>query len=272
MKKIFTTIVSFLLTLCFIYITISNSFNTQKTFATTGTDSSSLSTKEISWFFKPRSDGLPAGIPGSTSELIKKFDAYYLGDTANKTLYLTFDEGYENGYTPIILDILKKQNVPAAFFVVKPYITTNPDIIQRMVNEGHLVCNHTVHHPSMATVLDEDKFNEELRGVEKSFEELTNKSMPKYFRPPMGKYSERSLYYTKNYGYKTIFWSFAYCDWDPKKQPSHDYAKKIIQQRTHNGGIILLHAVSKTNMEILDEMLTEWKNNGFIFKTLDDLP
>lgn len=140
-----------------------------------------------------------------------------------------------------------------------------------MVAEGHLVCNHSNHHPSMASIADQDKFNKELSDVEEAFEALTNKKMPKYFRPPMGKYSERSLQYTQAYGYKTIFWSFAYADWDTKNQPSLEFAKKRILDRTHNGAIILLHAVSKTNAEILDSVITEWKKQGYELKTLDEL-
>jgi peptidoglycan-N-acetylmuramic acid deacetylase len=236
------------------------------------TEKRDTKTLERGWFYQPKNDGTPSGEPEEILTLIKNHSAYYLGNTDKKELYLTFDEGYENGYTEKILDILKKHEVKAAFFVVKPYITSNENIIKRMVDEGHLVCNHTVHHPSMASIKDESKFIEELSGVEKAFEEVTGKTMPKYFRPPMGKYSELSLQYTANYGYKTIFWSFAYDDWKPNKQPNEDYAKKKILTRTHNGAIILLHAVSKTNADILDYIITEWKKSGYELKSLDELP
>lgn len=229
-------------------------------------------TKEYNWYFQPRNDNTPPEGPKETSELLSKYQCYYLGDTSEKVLYLTFDEGYEAGYTAPILDVLKKHNVKAAFFVVKPYITTNPDLIKRMVDEGHLVCNHSARHPSMASIVDEEKFKDELSDVEESFENITGKKMSKYFRPPMGKYSDLSLQYTQNYGYKTIFWSFAYMDWLTDKQPSHETAKKRIIQRTHNGGIMLLHAVSKTNAEILDDIITQWKSQGYELKTLDELP
>ena len=231
-----------------------------------------LSTKEYNWYFQPRNDNTPPEGPKETSKIISNYQCYYLGDTSKKVLYLTFDEGYEAGYTAPILDILKKHNVKAAFFVVKPYITANPELIKRMVQEGHLVCNHSNHHPSMATIVDAEKFNRELSDVEVAFENITGKKMSKYFRPPMGKYSELSLQYTKNYGYKTIFWSFAYMDWLIDKQPSQESAKKRIMQRTHNGGIMLLHSVSKTNAEILDDVITQWKNQGYELKTLDELP
>ncbi|MBU3112434.1 delta-lactam-biosynthetic de-N-acetylase [Clostridium lacusfryxellense] len=231
-----------------------------------------LNTKEYSWYFQPKNDNTPPDGPKETGNLMSKYDCYHLGDTSKKVLYLTFDEGYEAGYTTPILDILKKHNVKAAFFVVKPYITSSPDLIKRMVAEGHLVCNHSNHHPSMASIQDEAKFSKELSDVEEAFENVTHQKIAKYFRPPMGKYSELSLYYTKNLGYKTIFWSFAYMDWLKDNQPSHETAKKKIMQRTHNGGIMLLHAVSKTNAEILDDVITEWENQGYVLKSLDELP
>ncbi|WP_029453236.1 delta-lactam-biosynthetic de-N-acetylase [Clostridium algidicarnis] len=231
-----------------------------------------LDTKELNWYFNPRSDGLTPEPSKEGAHLLKKYDAYYVGDTTEKVIYLTFDEGYENGYTNEILDILKKHNVKAAFFVVKPYIESNPDIIKRMIEEGHLVCNHTCNHPSMALIKDKDKFNKELLDLEISFENLTGKKMAKYFRPPMGKYSELSLNYTKELNYKTIFWSFAYNDWDIKKQPSKEKALETILKRSHSGAIVLLHAVSKTNADILDEVITKWESEGYTLKSLDDLP
>jgi peptidoglycan-N-acetylmuramic acid deacetylase len=234
---------------------------------------SGLSAKEYNWYVQPRKDKNPPLSPKETANFLPKYSCYHLGDTSKKVLYLTFDEGYENGYTGPILDVLKKHKVKAAFFVVKPYINSNEDLIKRMVDEGHLVCNHSSHHLSMASIIDTEKFNKEFSEVEEAFEKVTHgKKMPKYFRPPMGKYSELSLYNTKNLGYKTIFWSFAYMDWEINKQPSHEFAKKRIMDKTHNGAIVLLHAVSKTNAEILDDVITEWKQQGYEIKTLDELP
>lgn len=231
----------------------------------------SLSTKEYNWYPKYVKDGVTPLAPPETSSFLSKYNCCFLGDTSKKIIYLTFDEGYENGYTAKILDILKKHNVKAAFFVVKPYIKSNPDLIKRMEAEGHLVCNHSANHPSMASIMDETKFDKELSDVEEAYKNVTGKDMPKYFRPPMGKYSELSLYYVQKYGYKTVFWSFAYADWDPKKQMSSESAKKKILDRTHNGAIMLLHAVSKTNTEILDDVLTEWERQGYEIKSLDSL-
>lgn len=234
---------------------------------------SSLETKERDWFFEPKKDGSPSTVPSDVENVIKNHSTYFLGDTNEKVIYLTFDEGYENGYTSKILDILKANDVKAAFFVVTPYIKTNKDLIKRMVDEGHLVCNHSVHHPSMAQVAlkGKEKFKEEFTGVEEIFKEVTGKEMPKFFRPPMGKYSELSLAYTKELGYKTIFWSFAYNDWDVKKQPNPEAAKKRIVDKAHNGAIYLLHAVSKTNTEVLDSVIKELKDKGFKFASLEEL-
>jgi peptidoglycan-N-acetylmuramic acid deacetylase len=237
-------------------------------------DGKELNSSEKNWFFKPTKDNSPAEEPPEVLQLLKNYDGYYLGDTSRKVLYLTFDEGYENGYTPKILDALKENNVKAAFFVTTDYINSNTDIIKRMVDEGHLVCNHSNSHPSMAraALKSQESFQEEFTVTEKAFEDVTGQKMPKFFRPPMGKYSELSMHYTKELGYKTVFWSFAYKDWLPNEQPSHDYARKKIMDRTHNGAIILLHAVSKTNADIMDSIIKELKGKGYEFDTLDNLP
>lgn len=224
------------------------------------------------WYFMPNDNGTPPTCDAEGLKWLKEFNGYYLGDTSKKVIYLTFDEGYENGYSSKILDILKENDVKAAFFVTTPYIKANKDLIKRMVDEGHIVGNHSTTHPSMPTVTDINKFNDEILTCAETFKEVTGKDMPKFFRPPMGEYSETSLKRTNDLGYKTIFWSFAYKDWDKNNQPSPDYAKETILKRTHNGAIMLLHAVSKTNTEVLDDVIKEWKNQGYTFKTLEDLP
>lgn len=228
----------------------------------------------IDWFFIPNDEARTPEINDKLKFKLSDYDAIYNGPTSskNKSLYLTFDEGYENGYTVKILDILKEENVPAAFFVVKPYITQNPEIIKRMNVEGHLVCNHSSHHPSMASITDKEKFMKEFTEVEDAYKEVTDSEMPKFFRPPMGKYSVSSLKQTKELGYKTIFWSFAYKDWIIDNQPSEEMAIKKITSGVHPGCIILLHAVSKTNTNILKDVITQLKNEGYEFKSLSDLP
>lgn len=239
----------------------------------TAGDTTNLSTKERDWFFQPRTDGTPSGEPADVLNIIRKHSAYYLGDTSKKIIYLTFDEGYENGYTAKILDILKEKDVKAAFFVTTPYIKADKDLVKRMVDEGHLVCNHTTTHPSMAATALKGKssFENEITTCADTFKEVTGKEMPKFFRPPMGKYSELSLKYTADMGYKSIFWSFAYNDWDIKNQPSEEYAKKYITARTHPGGIYLLHAVSKTNTSLLPWLIDNWRSQGYEFKSLNEL-
>lgn len=230
----------------------------------------SLDCKELNWYFVQNNNHISP--PKEAAQFIDKYNTYYVGDQNKKEIFLTFDEGYENGYTDKILDTLKSNNVPAAFFVVKPYIKQNPELIKRMDAEGHLVCNHSSSHPSMASIRDDAKFNKEFDDVNEEYKKLFNKDIPNYFRPPMGKFSESSLEKTQSKGYKTIFWSFAYKDWLVDNQPTHEFAKKKILGKAHNGEIMLLHAVSKTNTEILDAIIKDLKNQGYVFKSLTELP
>lgn len=227
---------------------------------------------ELNWYFVKRENGKTPEPPKESASFFSDYNAYYVGDTNSKVLYLTFDEGYENGNTPKILDTLKEENVPAAFFVVKPYIKQEPDIIKRMVEEGHLVCNHSSHHPSMASIKDDEKFKLEFSEVEDEFKALTGEDIPKFFRPPMGKYSKNSLKKTQDLGYKTIFWSFAYRDWLTDNQPEEKAAIKKIVDGAHPGSIMLLHAVSDTNAKILKDVIQELKSQGYEFKSLNELP
>jgi len=227
---------------------------------------------ELNWYYVGKGKDQIAEAPKESIDFLKEKSAYYLGDTSKKVLYLTFDEGYENGHTGQILDILKEYKVPAAFFVVKPYITKEPELIKRMVAEGHIVGNHSVHHPSMAQIHDKEKFVAELKGVEDAYKELIGGDMPKFFRPPMGKYSKESLQSTKDLGYKTIFWSFAYKDWLVNNQPSESHAIQKIGKGAHPGSIMLLHAVSKTNTNILATVIKTLQEEGYEFKSLNDLP
>ncbi|MDD4494510.1 MAG: polysaccharide deacetylase family protein, partial [Eubacteriales bacterium] len=201
---------------------------------------------------------------------LAKYDAYFVDSSAEKTIYLTFDLGYEMGYTPKILDTLKANDVRATFFVVKSYIDTYPSYIKRMVNEGHTVGNHTKTHPSLPDVTSNRKtFYNELLSVAESYKSVTGQDMPKLMRPPMGEYSELSLYLTKLLGYKTIFWSFGYYDWNPEEQPDKVYAFNKITSGTHDGAIMLLHGVSKTNTEILDDLIKNIKEQGYSLAPLD---
>ncbi|MCF2664680.1 delta-lactam-biosynthetic de-N-acetylase [Oscillibacter valericigenes] len=211
-------------------------------------------------------------IGSATAEDLAKYDAYYLGDTSQKVIYLTFDCGYENGYTEQILDALKKHNAPAAFFVVGNMIETAPDIIRRMAAEGHIVGNHTYHHPNMSAISDQAAFQKELDSLAALYKEAVGQDLPMYYRPPQGKYSTENLKQAQALGYKTIFWSLAYVDWYVDKQPTAEQAYAKLLPRIHDGAIVLLHSTSRTNAEILDDLLTKWEDMGYTFASLDQLP
>lgn len=223
------------------------------------------------WGLSFQQEGKPP-VANATADYLKQFNAYYAENTQEKVLYLTFDAGYENGCTPAILDALKKHNAPATFFIVGNYLTTSPDLVKRMVAEGHTVGNHTYHHPDMSKISTREAFEKELGDLEALYQETTGQPMVKFYRPPQGKYSESNLKMASDMGYKTFFWSLAYVDWYQDKQPTHEEAFKKLLGRIHPGAIVLLHSTSQTNAEILDELLTKWEEMGYTFKSLDQLP
>ena len=206
-----------------------------------------------------------------TPDELKKWDTYYIGNQEKKKIYLTFDCGYENGQMECILDALKEADVKACFFLVGNYLETEPELVKRMVEEGHTIGNHTYHHKDMTRIDDFDAFREELESLEALYRETTGKELSKYYRPPEGKFDERSLRYASELGYRTIFWSVAYADWDNKNQPSAQTAKAKILERVHNGAVILLHPTSRTNAEILKDVIVELKGQGYRFGSLDEL-
>lgn len=192
-----------------------------------------------------------------------KYNATAINDEKGK-ITLTFDQGYENGYTSKILDVLKEKNVKATFFVVQDYAERNPELVQRMIDEGHTVGNHSVKHKSMPA-LSEDECMEEIKGLHDYIKENFDYEMTK-FRPPMGEFSEFSLAVTKNCGYKTVLWSFAYADWDPDNQPDKTASLEKLTNALHDGAIYLLHSVSSTNAEILADFIDNAKNAGYEFE------
>ena len=204
----------------------------------------------------------------AAAEYLAGFDAYFIGAGDEKVIYLTFDAGYENDLTAGILDTLKKHSAPAAFFLVGTYIKNNPELILRMLEEGHIVANHTMTHPDMSKISDKASFLKELALAEEQYRAVTGEDMPKFYRPPKGIYSEANLKLAKELGYKTIFWSAAYKDWEDSNQPSKDEAFSKLIPRTHPGAVILLHNTSKTNALILDELLTRYKKMGYRFESL----
>ncbi len=223
-----------------------------------------------SWGLSFRQEG-QAPVGNADSGRLRQYDGVYLGNTGEKVLYLTFDAGYENGCTAQILDTLKSHQVPAAFFLVGNYIEKNADLVRRMGDEGHIVANHTMHHPDMSKLSDRESFSRELTELEELYKETTGRDMPKYYRPPQGIYSEENLKMAKELGYKTVFWSLAYVDWNNDAQPTAEEAFGKLLPRTHNGAVVLLHSTSKTNARILDELLTKWKDMGYRFGTLEEL-
>jgi peptidoglycan-N-acetylmuramic acid deacetylase len=246
-----------LVTIIFAYRTISNF-------------SVSVSAGISNWGLKFNESGTTP-IGNETRDYLKKYNAHYAGDNDEKVIYLTFDAGYENGYTLDILDTLKKHDVKAAFFLVGHYIEKEPELVKRMIEEGHIVGNHTYSHPDMSKIADVDSFKKELTSLEELYKQTTGQDMPKYYRPPQGKFSEENLKMANEMGYKTIFWSLAYQDWSNDKQPSKEAAFEKLIPRIHPGAVVLLHSTSKTNSEILDELLTKWKEMGYTFKTIDEL-
>ena len=222
-----------------------------------------------SWGLSFRQEGAPPVGNADKGEL-RRYDAYYLGDTEQKTVCLTFDAGYENGCTAQILDILKAHDVKAAFFLVGDYVQRNADLVRRMAAEGHTVGNHTMHHPDMSAAGPET-VRAELQGLEELYQETVGAELPKYYRPPQGLYSEENLKQARELGYKTVFWSLAYVDWKNDAQPDPEAAIEKLTARLHPGAVVLLHSTSRTNAQILDRLLTRWKEMGYTFITLDEL-
>lgn len=222
------------------------------------------------WGLSFQQEGKPP-VANATSDYLKQFQAHYAADTEEKIIYLTFDAGYENGNTAAILDALKKHHAPAAFFLVGNYLETSPELVKRMVAEGHTVGNHTFHHPDMSKIAAKEDFQKELQDLENLYQQVTGQPLKKYYRPPQGKYSEANLKMVKEMGYHTFFWSLAYVDWYEDKQPTHEEAFQKLLGRIHPGAIVLLHSTSRTNGEILDELLTKWESMGYQFHSLDEL-
>ena len=230
--------------------------------------SSALSTG--SWGLSFRQEGAPP-IGNAGKDQLRQYQAAYIGNVGEKVLYLTFDAGYENGCTAKILDTLKEKQVPAAFFLVGNYIRQSPDLVRRMVAEGHTVGNHTMHHYDMSRLSDKAAFSKELTDLEALYKETVGQELPKFYRPPQGIYSEENLKMAQELGYQTVFWSLAYVDWNNDSQPTREAAFAKLLPRTHNGAVVLLHSTSKTNAEILGELIDKWKAMGYRFGTLEEL-
>lgn len=236
---------------------------------TLSTASAASDTEKINWFFKSKGDNQRPGIP--LSGILKDSDALYIGPEDEKVVYLTFDAGYSNENVEKTLDVLKSHNITAAFFILPGIIKNSESTVKRMADEGHTVCNHTTTHGDMAKITDITDFKNELDGVANLYREKTGYEMASYFRPPEGSFSKKTLEFCSKLNVTPVFWSFAYADWDNSRQPSPEKAREKILSSVHNGAVILLHPTSKTNADILDEVICELKSRGYSFGTLDEL-
>ena len=230
----------------------------------------------VSWYCTRKKDNTQPSLPSELS-FVKDYELYWCDDKhrdfndEEKVIYLTFDAGYENGNIEKILDVLKSEDVKATFFILDNMIKKNKDLVGKMIEDGHLVANHTMKHKDMTKVGSIKAFANELSMLEDLYKETFDKEMPKYYRPPEGKISEENLAWAKELGYKTVMWSFAYADWDNGKQPSKENAMKKIIDNLHNGEVMLLHPTSSTNAEIMKELILELKSKGYRFETVDTL-
>jgi peptidoglycan-N-acetylmuramic acid deacetylase len=229
-----------------------------------------VSNQPIHWGFKKAVNEQPAEAGAQYDQLLAKYGAFYKGSPDTKTLYLTFDSGYENGQTPKILDVLKKEKVPATFFVTGHFLESQKELSKRIVKEGHIIGNHSWHHPDFTAVSDE-RIREELAKVKNRTKEITGQKEMKYLRPPRGVFSERTMQIAKEEGYLHVFWSLAFVDWNVNQQRGWQYAYGNIMRQAHPGCVMLLHSVSQDNADALEKAIKDLKKKGYKFKSLDDL-
>ena len=262
-KQVRFTIIMVLILMIFSLSVISG-----KTDKTVLTNSETNSNKKIGWGIKRNDNHEQPDVGSLNKKILEENQGICLGNNEKKNIYLTFDEGYEAGYTPQILSTLKENNVTAAFFITAHYVNTQPELVKQMIDEGNIIGNHTVNHKSMPD-LEDEKVKSEVMDLHTVIYEKFGYEM-KYIRPPKGEFSQRTLKITNSLGYKNVMWSFAYEDWNEDNQPGEEKSKKKILDNLHNGEIMLLHGNSKTNTNILDSLIKEAKNMGYEFKSLDD--
>ena len=265
-KKYHKTITIFLIIIAFLFLALIIYF--QDNGETAVTSANTISNKKVGWGIKRVDNHEQPDLGTYNKEIMDQYEGICMGNAEGKYVYLTFDEGYEAGYTEKILAVLKENEVPAAFFITAHYLNTQPDLVKQIIDDGHIVGNHTVNHKSMPDLSDEE-IKSEVMNLHTAVYEKFGYEM-KYIRPPKGEYSERTVSYTNTLGYKTVMWSFAYDDWDENKQGREEYGKQKILDNIHPGAVILLHATSKDNSNILDSCIKEIKNMGYEFKSLDE--
>lgn len=229
-----------------------------------------VSNQRLEWYFEKKGEEKPPITDARYMKLVHKYDSLFIGDPAKKDIYLTFDNGYENGYTDDVLDVLKRKKVPAAFFVTGQFMKTHPHLIKRMAEEGHIVGNHSYYHPDLTQVSDA-RLRNELEKVKLRYTELTGRTDMHYIRPPRGVFSERTIMLAKQEGYTHVFWSLAFLDWETDKQRGWKYSYNQIMKQIHPGSIMLLHTVSKDNADALETTIEALQKRGYTFKSLDDL-
>lgn len=230
-----------------------------------------LSNTRRAWYYTPTGAGLVPAIPSDVARIVARTGVLWRVSTTDKVVFLTFDQGYEAGFTPRILDTLRAKGVRATFFLTGSYLRDEPDLVRRMASEGHLVGNHTRTHPSLPTLAgDVAAFTEEYRSVERAYREVTGASLARYERPPRGEYSERTLCMARALGYTSVTWSFAHRDWLLDDQPAVDVTYKRIVDGAHPGAIMLLHSVSESNTIALPDVIDELRRRGYRFATLDE--
>ena len=272
MKKT-TKIFLVIILICAIFLTLFFiNFYSKKSVLTSGQANNEnfdqLSNKKIEWGIK-RADNHEQPDVGSTNKkIMDEYQGLYLGNKDQKYIYLTFDLGYEAGYTSKILEVLKNNDVKATFFITAHYLNTQEELVKQMIEEGHIIGNHTVNHKSMPGC-SLDTIKTEVMDLHSAVYEKFGYEM-KYIRPPKGEYSQRTVAYTNTLGYTTVMWSFAYDDWDESKQGREEYGKKKILDNVHNGEIMLLHATSKDNSNILDDVIKQIKEMGYEFRNIDE--
>ncbi|SER04540.1 peptidoglycan-N-acetylmuramic acid deacetylase [Virgibacillus subterraneus] len=228
-----------------------------------------LASSGYGWGFKKNTEHKIPDI-GEYKEILDEFGSYYADDSGEKVLYVTFDNGYEQGYTDEVLDVLQKENVPSAFFLTGHYVKSQPDLVKRMVDEGHIIGNHSYHHPDF-TIVSKETMKKELETLEQAVADVSTQKELKYLRPPKGVFNKKTLKWSNELGYIHIFWSLAFTDWNTSEQKGWKYAYENIMKQIHPGAVILLHTVSSDNAQALDKLITELKKQGYTFKSLDHL-
>ena len=272
MKKVIERISVFVVASAFLLgVLIVGNTDTNKNVLTSttinGIEIESLDNKKIGWGIKRNDNHEQPDVGNVNRKILDKYQGLYMGNKEQKLVYLTFDLGYEAGYTPKILEVLKQNEVKATFFITAHYVNTQPDLVKQMIDEGHIIGNHTVNHKSMPSCSLET-IKKEVMDLHSAIYDKFGYEM-KFIRPPKGEYSERTVAYTNTLGYTSVMWSFGYDDWDEKKQGRQEYGKKKILDNVHNGEIMLLHATSKDNANILEDVIKEIKNMGYEFRNID---